>query len=210
MTIPASSTLTRRTRHALVACLVGLTLIATHPARAQTSARGATAADLPHRDPDIHWPAAFNPSTAKIFSHNELLIHADCHRVFTRLTDLTSWPTWFVLTKDVQLQGPDTTVKEGAIAHLLIFGTPITTRITEFVPDSLLAWSPKGDTEPQPGHYHTWRFIPQPTGCRVETEETGITAQDANLAQAGDTFMHRAHDLWLASLKWTSEQYASV
>ena len=173
---------------------------------AQTSKPGTTAADLPHRDPDIHWPSAFNPSTAKIFSHNELLIRADCHRVFTRLTDLTSWPTWFLLTKDVEILGPDKTVKEGTTAHLRIFGSPISTRITEFVPDSRISWAPKGDTEAQPGHYHTWRLLPKSTGCLVETEESGITAGDAASTKAGDTMMHRAHDLWLASLRYTSEQ----
>ena len=189
-------------------CLgVGALLLASTAlaAPAQTARYGTTADDLEHRDPAIHWPAAFDPSTAKIFSHNELLIHADCHRVWGRLTDLTSWPSWFLLTRDVQIVGPDKTVKLGTVAHLFIFGSPISSRITEFMPDSRLAWAPKGDDEAQPGHYHTWRLIPKPDGCLVETEESGITAQDAKSTADGNTVMHRAHDLWLASLRWTSE-----
>ena len=186
---------------ALTAALLTATV-----ASAQTPKLGTTADDLPRRDPAIHWPAAFDPSTARIFSHNELLIHADCHRIFTRLTDLTDWPNWLIITKDVEILGPDKTVHEGTVAHLRIFGSPISTRITEFVPDSRLSWAPKGDDEAQPGHYHTWRFLPKPTGCLVETEESGITAGDAKSTAEGNTLMHRAHDLWLASLKWTSEQ----
>ena len=191
-------------KHTLLSA--ALIFFASLSAHAQAAPYGTTAADLPHRDPAIHWPAAFDPSTAKIFSHNELLIHADCHRVFTRLTDLPSWPTWFLLTRDVEILGPDKTVREGTTAHLRIFGSPISTRITEFVPDSRVSWAPKGDDEAQPGHYHTWRLLPQPTGCLVETEESGITAADAQSTAEGNTMMHRAHDLWLASLRYTSEQ----
>jgi len=182
--------------------LAALTL----PLTAQTYQRGTTTADLARRDPAIHWPKAFDPSSAHLFSHNELLIHANCPRVFTRLTDLTDWPNQVVFIKNVEIVGPDKTVKEGAVAHLTIFNTPIETRITEFVPNSRLAWLPRTLTEPEPGHYHAWHLTPEGAGCRVVTEETGITAQDAKLAAAGNTFMHRAHDLWLASLKWASEQ----
>ena len=44
---------------------------------AQTAGRGSTADDLPHRDTAIHWPKGFEPTTAPLFSHNELLIRAD-------------------------------------------------------------------------------------------------------------------------------------
>lgn len=40
--------------------------------------------DRAHRDMAIRWPAAYNPSVAPVFSHNELLIHAECHRTFAR------------------------------------------------------------------------------------------------------------------------------
>ncbi len=58
-------------------------------------------ADRAHRDMEIHWPAAYDPSVAPVFSHNELLIHAGCHRTFARLSDATAWPSWLVIVKDV-------------------------------------------------------------------------------------------------------------
>ena len=86
-----------------------------------------------------------------------------------------------------------------------MFGGPMDSSITEFVPSSRLAWIPPGATEAKGQHYHTWLLTNDATGCRVVTEETGISADDVKRVAAGDTTMHRAHDLWLASLKWASE-----
>ena len=168
--------------------------------------RGTTADDLPHRDLTIHLLKAFDPSTAPLFSHNELLIHADCHTVFLRLTDAQSWPAWFVLTKDVRVDGPDKVVRHGSTLSLKIFDTPITARIDEWVPDSRVSWIPKADSEAERRHYHSWHFVPASGGCRVITEETGTGPDDVKRAREGNTFMHRAHDLWLASLRWTAEE----
>ena len=168
--------------------------------------RGTTADDLAHREPSIHWPAAFDPASARIFSHNELLMHATCEHAFARLTDVTSWPGWFPLVKNVTVVGPAKVVRHGTLLHLRIFGSPISARIDEFVPGARLSWIPKGDTERTPGHYHTWRFFPEAGTCRVITEESGITAEDARQAALGNTLMHRAHDLWLAGLRFTAEQ----
>ena len=162
--------------------------------------------DLSRRDTSIHWPEAFNPRTAAVFAHNELLIKTDCHRVWTRLLDITDWPNWFVLTKDVQVDGSDKTVKHDTLIRLKIFGTPITSRIDEYVPDSRLSWFPQGLDETAPSHYHTWRLVPESNGCRVLTEETGIGPNDIKAPESNSRLVHRAHDLWLASLRWTSEQ----
>ncbi len=162
--------------------------------------------DRLHRDPEIHWPKAFDPSVAAVFAHNELLIQADCHRVWSRLLDVTDWPNWFVLTKEVRVDGPGKAVRHGTLIQLKIFGSPITSRIDEFVPDSRLSWIPQGLDEASPSHYHTWHFVPQGAGCRVITEETGIGPNDVKTPAANSRLVHRAHDLWLASLRWTSEK----
>ena len=174
---------------------------------AHAAAPGSLADDRAHRDTAIHWPREFDPSVAPAFSHNELLIHSDCQRAFARLADATSWPTWFILTKDVvnESSGP---IGQGTRLRLKIFDSPIQSRIVEFVPGSRLSWIPFGadETEARHGHYHAWHFIPEPTGCRVVTEETGIGPNDIKDPQTNSRLMHRAHDLWLASLRWTSEQ----
>ena len=174
---------------------------------AQAADRNTLAEDRTHRDPAIHWPKAYDPSVAPVFSHNELLIHTDCHRAFTRLADATAWPNWFVLTKDVVAETPGP-IGQGSLVRLRIFNTPIHSRIAEFVPDSRLSWVPWGadETETRHGHFHAWHFLPEPSGCRVVTEETGISPNDIKNPEFASRFMHRAHDLWLASLRWTSEQ----
>ena len=188
------------------AVLLGLSLALLPPAL-HAQASSTMADDRAHRDPAIHWPAEFDPSVAPVFSHNELLLSTDCHRAFTRLADATSWPTWFVLTKDVVAETPGP-VQQGSLFRLRIFDSPIQSRITEFVPDSRLSWIPFGadETETRHGHYHAWHFLPAPTGCRVVTEETGIGPGDRRDPVKGSALMHRAHDLWLASLRWEAEQ----
>ncbi len=161
--------------------------------------------DKAHRDMTMHWPDRWQPGIAPVFSHNELLMHADCHRVWTQFVDVTRWPDWLVFVKDVTIASPGKKVEQGAVLHLKIFGTPITTRLDEFVPESRVGWTPKGDQEAQPRHYHNWHFVPQGSGCLVITEESGIGPDDIKDPQANSRFMHRAHDLWLASLKWASE-----
>lgn len=174
---------------------------------ARAADHNTIAEDRAHRDLAIHWPKAYDPGVAPVFSHNELLISTDCHRAFTRLADATSWPTWFILTKDVVAETPGP-IQQGSLLRLKIFNSPIQSRIAEFVPDTRISWIPLGsdETETRHGHFHAWHFIPESTGCRVVTEETGIGPGDVKDPLAGSSIIHRAHDLWLASLRWAAEQ----
>jgi hypothetical protein len=162
--------------------------------------------DLANRDQAIHWPKEFDPVAAPAFSHNELLIHADCHRVWTQLVNVVEWPDWFVLTKEVTIDEGSKTIQHGTVLRLKIFGSPITSVIDEFIPYSRLSWIPKGLDETRPSHYHTWHLIPEPSGCLVVTEESGIGPNDIKDPRHVSWVMHQAHELWLASLKWKTEQ----
>lgn len=162
--------------------------------------------DRANRDMAIRWPAAYDPAVAPVFSHNELLIHADCHRAFTRLADATDWPKWLVIVKDVMNETPDKTGL-GALYRLRIFDSAIQSRIVEFEADQRISWIPFGadETETRHGHYHAWRFVPQAADCLVITEETGIGPGDRKDPAAGSHLMHKAHELWLNSLRYISE-----
>ena len=163
-------------------------------------------ADRARRDMAIRWPAAYDPSVAPVFSHNELLIHADCHRTFDRLSDATAWPSWLVIVKDVFNETPQKTGK-GALYRLKILNSLIQDRIVEFEADQRISWIPFGadETETRHGHYHAWRFIPQAGNCLVITEETGIGPGDRKDPASGSHLMHKAHELWLDSLRYISE-----
>ena len=175
-------------------------------AGAQLPATREMTQDRARRDLAIHWPKEFDPGTATVFSHNERLIRTDCHRAFIRLADATDWPNWFVLTKDVVNETPGP-IRQGTLLRLRIFNSPIQSRIVEFVPDSRVSWIPFGadETETRHGHFHAWHFIPEPSGCRVVTEETGISANDRKDPVSASHLMHKAHELWLDSLSYTSE-----
>ena len=162
--------------------------------------------DRATRDMAIRWPTAYDPAVAPVFSHNELLIHADCHRAFIRLADATDWPKWLVIVKDVANETPNKTGL-GALYRLRIFDSPIQSRIVEFEADQRISWIPFGtdETETRHGHYHAWRFVPQAADCLVITEETGIGPGDRKDAAAGSHLMHKAHELWLDSLRYVSE-----
>ena len=162
--------------------------------------------DRAHRDLAIHWPAAYDPSIAPVFSHNALLIHADCHRTFARLADATDWPNWLVIVKDVVNETPGK-VGQGALYRLRIFNSPIQSLVSEFVADQRISWIPFGadETITRHGHYHAWHFVPQSAGCLVITEETGVGPGDRKDPTAVSHLMHKAHELWLESLKYISE-----
>ena len=162
--------------------------------------------DRAHRDMAIRWPPAYDPSVAPVFSHNELLIHADCHRTFARLADATDWPNWLVIVKDVANETPDKT-GQGALYRLKIFNSLIRSRIVEFEADRRISWIPFGadETETRHGHYHAWRFVPQAANCLVITEETGVGPGDRKDPAGGSHLMHKAHELWLDSLRYISE-----
>lgn len=102
--------------------------------------------DRAHRDVSIHWPAASDPSVTPVFSHNELLIHSDCHRTFARLADATNWPNWLVIVKNVTSETPDRT-GQGALYRLRIFNSPIPSRLVEYVADQRISWIPFGADE---------------------------------------------------------------
>ena len=163
-------------------------------------------ADRAHRDMEIRWPAAYDPSVAPVFSHNELLIHADCHRTFARLADATAWPSWLVIVKDVSNETPQK-VGNGTLYRLKIFNSPIQSRIVEFEADQRISWVPFGadETEARHGHYHAWHFVPKAGNCLVITEETGIGPGDRKDPASGSHLMHKAHELWLDSLRYISE-----
>ncbi len=162
--------------------------------------------DRAHRDFAIPWPAAYDPSVAPVFSHNEVLIHTGCHRAFARLADAVDWPNWLVLVKDVTNETPGN-IGQGALYRLKIFNSPIQSRIVDFVADERVSWIPFGadETESRHGHYHAWHFVPRAANCLVITEETGIGPGDIKDPASGSHLMHKAHELWLNSLKYASE-----
>jgi hypothetical protein len=77
---------------AIVAMIVMAFIASVGVARAAPPMPDVVANDLAHRSIDIHWPAGFLPEAADMFSHNEIIIRADCSAVWRHLVAARKWP----------------------------------------------------------------------------------------------------------------------
>jgi len=197
-----------RTGRIAAAALVGLGLAAT-----QIDARSAAPAaepaismqhDLRLRELAIHWPAGFEPETAELFAHNELLINTSCERVWNHIVDAGQWPAWYPNARDMQLLGGDARLRDGSVFRWSTFGLSIESRVHEYLPGRRLGWYGYAPGA-APSFYHTWYLQPQGAMCRVVTEEVGVGKDAAAFRRSDETLLHRGHDLWLAGLKWAAE-----
>ena len=163
---------------------------------------GTTADDLRHRSPDIHWPQGFDPSGARYFAHNEIIIDTDCGSVWKRLIKADEWQSWLITVKNVRMPAGHTELAPGLSFQWSVLGGDTQSTIGEFTPASRLGWFAFYGRKPT--WYHNWLLTRAQGSCKVVTEEVGISADAARLAASGDTGIHRAHDLWLASLRWAA------
>jgi hypothetical protein len=159
--------------------------------------------DLVNRSRDIHWPDGFDPSSADLFSHNELLIDASCERAWDNIIDATKWPQWYPNSKDVRIID-GAMLAEGTVFRWETFGLPIESKINEFAPYTRIGWYGYAPGK-APAFYHTWFLTQTGDACLVVTDEAGIGKDAAHLRETDGSLMHRGHDLWLATLKWVAE-----
>lgn len=160
--------------------------------------------DLTHREKDIHWPQGFDPSKADLFSHNSLLIHASCEKIWSHIVDATTWPSWYPNSKNVQITGGASKLDSGTVFRWQTFGIDLESRVNEFVPYTRIGWYGYAPGT-EPTFYHTWYLKPQSAACMVITDEVGKGDDAKKLRQTDEGLMHRGHDLWLATLRWVSE-----
>jgi hypothetical protein len=160
--------------------------------------------DLTHREMDIHWPQGFDPSKADLFSHNSLLIHASCEKIWSHIVDATTWPSWYPNSKSVQITGGASKLDSGSVFRWQTFGIDLESRVNEFVPYTRIGWYGYAPGT-EPTFYHTWYLKPQGEACMVITDEVGKGGDAKKLRQTDEGLMHRGHDLWLATLRWVSE-----
>ena len=186
-----------------VACAQAVAAPQIGPAAA-TKIAGTMQEDLKNRSRDIHWPAGFDPEKADLFSHNELVIHASCERVWSHIIDADKWPQWYPHSKGVRVIGNSPVLAQGTVFRWTTFGLPLESKINEYVPYTRIGWYgyPSGAAGT---FYHTWYLTPASDGCDVVMDEVGKGAGAAHLRETDESLMHRGHDLWLATLKWVSE-----
>ncbi|MBE7212960.1 MAG: SRPBCC family protein [Gluconacetobacter diazotrophicus] len=160
--------------------------------------------DQVRRSPDIRWAPGFDPATADLFAHNELLIRAPCDTVFGHIADATRWPAWYANAAGIRILGGGTTLAPGNRFRWTTFGLHIESTVHEFEPGRRIGWYGSVPGR-QPTFYHAWYLAPVPGGCLTIMEEVGKGADAAHLRSTDESLMHRGHDLWLAGLRWMSE-----
>jgi hypothetical protein len=191
-------------RCAVVAMIVAGFGVSVGVANAAPPSPDVVASDLAHLSPDIHWPASFSPESADMFSHNEIMIHADCSIVWRHLVAAPKWPNWYPNARDVQLpDGNQGVLQADTKFDWITFGVHIDSTVHEYVPDRRLGWFSE---RPGVRAYHTWLLVPAAEGCQVVTEEetkgpAAITGRKSNPGA-----LHAGHELWLTRLKALSER----
>jgi hypothetical protein len=85
------------------------------------------------------------------------------------------------------------------------FGFPLEGRISEFVPVTRIGWFGYGPGA-SPTVYHASYLQAQSGGCLVVTDEVGKGKRAKQIREKDEGLIHRAHDLWLAGLRWISER----
>ena len=159
--------------------------------------------DLIERSANIHWPDGFDPDHADLFAHNAIIINAPVESVWAKLITATAWPTWYSNASDVVVNDSSGQLGQDVTFNWTTFGLKIASKISEFVPHSRLGWYGNGD---QLRAYHTWLLIPRSThSTYVVMEEIGMGDGAKHLALTNPGHMHRGHDLWNMSLKFTCE-----
>src|SRR5258706_973824 len=149
--------------------------------------------DLANRSTDIHWPPGFDPVTADLFSHNELLINASCERTWQHIIEAPRWPQWYPNAKDVRIVSDSGSVlKDGTAFRWTTFGLPLESRIREFVPYSRIGWY-RYAPGTEPTFYPKWNRTCRGNGCLVITDEVCHGSDSAQFRETGQCLVHTGH-----------------
>jgi hypothetical protein len=104
----------------------------------------------------------------------------------------------------MQITGGASKLDSGTVFRWQTFGIDLESRVNEFVPYARIGcygYAPGAE----PTFYHTWYLKPQSDACMVITDEVGKGGDAKKLRQTDEGLMHRGNDLWLATLRWVSE-----
>jgi hypothetical protein len=135
-----------------------------------------------------------------------MLVHAPREKIWQHLLEITKWPEWYPDVKDLQVIGSaEKTLRENTVFQWRTFGLALESKVHEFVSYSRIGWFAYSPGS-KPNFYHTWYLLPKnDASCLVLTEEVGIGGDANYMRQTDEGLMHRGHEMWLATLKWVSE-----
>ncbi len=187
----------------LMACTLGLGIFSNSTPAVSQSAPPLNR-DMAMRLAEINWPSSHTPAKADHFANNAILIATPCEKVWQHLIDASKWPQWYPNSRDVRIAEEATNVlREDSKFSWVTFDITIQSRVSEFVPNSRLAWFGTGEGVDA---YHNWYLVPATEGCDVVTEEVLKGKGAVAMREQDPNGMHTAHQLWLTTLKTVSER----
>ena len=163
----------------LCAALITITWLSIFVGRVDASndpAQGSTQVD---------WPAGYSPKTADIYSHNEVVIHANPSTVWHYLVAAEQWPSWYSNARNVKISNSEHILRPGSKFSWNTFGGLYESTVAEYVPNERLAWFTEGTGIRTA--YHSWLLIPVADGCRLVSEKVdygpNLTSSAASVDQ---------------------------
>ena len=119
-----------------------------------------------------HWPTGFNPTTAPVYTRNDIATTRSAEELWPLLIGAVRWPEWYSRSSEVRLEDGTDQLRADSLFSWKTLGVAVTTRVTGFDPARFLAWEGSG---PGSRGYHRWIFEPtEGGGCRVITEEIQV------------------------------------
>ena len=148
----------------------------------------------------VHWPEEMKPSRCPIHFTNELEVAASPDTIWSLLTDPEAWPSFYPGVTRVQLLGGHTSLRLGTRFDTNLAGQDVSASVTEFEPNTRIAWDggPKASTGSRA--YHAWIITPTATGSHLWTEETMQGPLWIALAKEQPDVFWRTHEKLLADL----------
>ena len=159
--------------------------------------------DLIERSANIHWPDGFDPDHADLFAHNAIIINASVESVWAKLITATAWPTWYSNASDVVVNDSSGQLGQDVTFNWTTFGLEDRQqdlRVRPALPSRLVRQRRSVARLP-----HLAAHPPVDHSAYVVMEEIGMGDGANHLALTNPGHMHRGHDLWNISLKFTCE-----
>jgi len=147
------------------------------------------------------WPPGFAPGETDLYIRESLGISAPTAVAWAWLIRPRLWPTYYPHCARMDVPG-DGILSLGTEFRWRTLGTPVVTRVDEFVPDRRIAWwGAGGGTEA----YHSFDIVPDGAGCIVISSETQMGMLPRLLRPLMRPLFGRVHRNWLTGLKRVAE-----
>ena len=148
----------------------------------------------------IRWPDDMKPSRSPIHFTNELEVAASQGTIWSLLTDPAAWPHFYPGVQHVQLLDGHASLRLGTRFETNLAGQDVSASVTEFEPQTRIAWAGGPLSSQASRAYHAWIITPTANGTHLWTEETMQGPLWIELAKKAPDAFWLAHERLLVDL----------